>query len=132
MNCPAGWVVQPSSSLPNGVVFLSPDKTAGFIVTRESSYVTASQYSAYLRSYLSRAAAENVVVAANHQPMTIGANTWTVTTATFTKGGTNYTVNQYALDHNGKTVFVESLAPTATFVAVQPEVHTALASLNLT
>jgi len=132
MNCPAGWVVQSSASIPHGVVFLSPDKTAGFIVTREDTYVAAGQYSAYLRSYLSKVGAKNVTVAVNHQPMTIGANTWTVSTATFTKDGTNYTVNQYALEHNGKSVFVESLAPTATFVAVQPEVHNALASMNIT
>jgi hypothetical protein len=132
VNCPAGWSVQPSASLPNGVVFLSPDKTAGFIIAKENAAVAASQYDEYLRSYLSKAGATNVTIAANHQPVTFGANTWTVTTATFTKGGTNFTINQYALEHNGKPVFVESLGPTATFATVQPVVHSTLTSLYFT
>ncbi len=128
--CPAGWVVQPAASLPNGVVFLTHDQTAGFVVSRENTSVAASQYSNYLKSYLGKVGAKNITVSANHQPMTVGANNWTVTTATFTKDGTNYTINQYAMEHNGYPVFVEFLAPTASYATVQPQFHTSLATLH--
>jgi hypothetical protein len=131
IQCPEGWIVTSTPTLPDVQSFSSPDHMTGMIISSPVGNLTASQYGVLLRQYMSRANIANVAITLSNKTTTVGPNTWTLmATGTGNKAATNYTYHQYVTYHDGKRYMAVPYAPTSSFASAEKGLLSMLASLR--
>jgi hypothetical protein len=131
IQCPQGWIVTSTPTLPDVLSFSSPDRMTGMIVSSPVGNLSASQYGTLLRQYMSRVNIANIAITLSDKTTTAGPNTWTMTaTGTGNRGATNYTFRQYVTYHNGARYMAVPYASTASFASSEKELLSMLASLH--
>lgn len=109
---PGNWTQNPINTSPivNGVLIKSPDSTDDFITLPLNQGLPASQYSAFLSSFMTGAGATHVTVKTTSQSLPVGANTWTEYDGTATLGGNPSMTSVLGLTHAGKSFLVIFIA----------------------
>lgn len=115
---PTGWTTQAYNTSPvvNGEFVISPD-AKNYFLTLPLNLDASSQYASFFDQFLVGFGGTKIKVTAKGTAP-VGANTWTVYEATFTKGGVAYDGVEFGLTHNGNSFLVIALAPHATSNAV--------------
>ncbi len=113
---PSDWSTQTDSSQDiQGEDFLSSDGNSILSVFSLPGIVPTSRYSALLQGILRNAT--NVKVASKISSVKLGANIWNKQSATFTLQGIDGTASVYGTIHNGKSVVIIDITPTAQLAA---------------
>lgn len=114
---PSGWTTQAYNTAPvvNGEFVISPG-AQDYALTLPLNTDASSQYPAFFSSFLTGFGGTNVNVTSTGNE-TLGSNTWERYHATFTKNGTPWEGDEYALTHNGTSFVAIVLSPHSSWSA---------------
>ena len=113
---PDAWTMQALNvaDSPNAAMFSSANSNDIFVLEPLNVQVTADNYSALGTAFLQGIKATDVQMGTTSQSAAIGASTWTIAQGTATFNGTPSTLTELGTDHNGTTLLIFTLGPTAT------------------